>query len=81
MNFRERFPYGHPQDLSAEMDLKLLELFSHIKPLSNSTGVARDFEITPEDINALSTTLHDKTIYIIELHQKLKFSIDNINFN
>lgn len=77
MDFKEKFPYGHPQDLTAELDLKLVELLSHVKLLANGTGYGKDFEITSEDINALATTLHDKTIRIIEVYRKLKASIDS----
>ncbi len=70
---------GYYEDLIAELDLKLIELLSHVKLLANATGFARDFEIMPEDINALATTLHDKTLGIIYVEQKLKLSLDKIS--
>lgn len=69
---------GYYEDLVAELDLKLQELLSHVKLLANATGFARDFEITPEDINALAATIHDKTIAVIYIEQKLKFSLEQI---
>jgi len=70
---------GRYEDLIADLDLKLSELLSHIKLLANSTGIARDFEITPEDINALCTTIHDKMLDVMFMEQKLKISLDNLN--
>lgn len=70
---------GYYEDLIAELDLKLIELLSHVKLLANATGFARDFEIMPEDINALATTLHDKTLGVIYTEQKLKLSLDEIS--
>lgn len=70
--------FGHYEDLIADLDLKLIELLSHVKLLANATGVARDFEIMPEDINALASTIHDKTLAAIITEQKLKLSLENI---
>ena len=70
---------GYYEDLIAELDLKLIELLSHVKLLANATRFATDFEIIPEDINALATTLHDKTLGIIYVEQKLKLSLDKIS--
>lgn len=69
---------GYYEDLIADLDLKLIELLSHVKLLANATGFARDFEIMPEDINALASTIHDKTLAAIITEQKLKLSLENI---
>ena len=79
MDDEENKPYiGYYEDLIADLDLKLIELLSHVKLLANATGVARDFEIMPEDINALASTIHDKTLAAIITEQKLKLSLENI---
>jgi hypothetical protein len=70
--------FGYYEDLIADLDLKLIELLSHVKLLANATGFARDFEIMPEDINALASTIHDKTLAAIITEQKLKLSLENI---
>ena len=69
---------GYYEDLITDLDLKLIELLSHVKLLANATGAARDFEIMPEDINALASTIHDKTLAAIITEQKLKLSLENI---
>lgn len=69
---------GYYEDLIAELDLKLLELLSHIKLLANSTGTINDYKIEPQDINAISTTLYDKTLAVMFVEQKLKISLNNI---
>lgn len=71
---------GYYEDLIADLDLKLIELLSHVKLLANATGVARDFEIMPEDINALASTIHDKTLAAIITQQKLKLSLNSGKF-
>ena len=70
---------GHYEDLIADHDLQLQELLAHVKLLANSTGVARDFEITPEDINAIANTIHDKTISVLLTEQRLKISLNKLD--
>ena len=72
-------PFGHYEDLIAELDYKLQDLLSHIKLLSNKTFVAADYEITPQDINSISQTLYDKTISANIVARKLKASLNNLN--
>lgn len=79
MGKQDKNSVGYYEDLIADLDLKLTELLSHVKLLANSTGVARDFEMMPEDINAIATTIHDKTIDVILTEQKLKFSLNEIS--
>ena len=55
-------PFGHYEDLIAELECKLKDLLSNVKFLSNKTFAAKDFEITPDDINAISQTLYNKTM-------------------
>ncbi len=71
--------FGYYEDLINDLDLQLQELLSHIKLLANSTFVAKDFEITPQDINAIANTLHDKTLNAILTEQKLKISLNKID--
>lgn len=70
---------GHYEDLINDLDLQLQELLSHIKLLANSTFVAKDFEITPQDINAIANTIHDKILNAILTEQKLKISLSKID--
>ena len=72
-------PFGHYEDLIAELDYKLQDLLSHIKLLSNKTFAAVDYEITPQDINSISQTLYDKTIAANIVARKLKASLNNLN--
>lgn len=78
MNDENNKNIGYYEDLIAELDLKLIELVSHIKLIANATGIARDFEITPEDINALAVTVYDKTINAQITVQKLKHSLNDL---
>ena len=72
-------PFGYYEDLIAELEYKLKDLLSHIKLLSNKTFAAKDFEITPEDINAISQTLYDKTMSANIVARKLKASLNNLH--
>ncbi len=78
MNDENNQNIGYYEDLVAELDLKLTELLSHIKLIANATGIARDFEITPDDINALAVTIYDKTINAQITVQKLKHSLNDL---
>lgn len=71
--------FGRYDDLIAELEYKLQDILSHIKLISNTTAIAKDFEITPQDINSLALTLHDKTINTILIAEKLKNLIENPN--
>ena len=74
----EEQPFGFHEDLIAELEFKLNDILSHIKPLSNATCTGADFEIKPDDINALGLTIHDKTINAIFTLEKLKASLNNL---
>ncbi len=71
--------FGRYDDLIAELEYKLQDILSHIKLISNTTAIAKDFEITPQDINSVALTLHDKTINTIIIAEKLKNLIENTN--
>lgn len=75
----KEMPFGHYEDLIAELDYKLQDLLSHIKLLFNKTFAAADHEITPQDVNAISQTLYDKTISANLVARKLKASLNNLN--
>ena len=80
---------GYYEDLIAELDLKLLELLSHIKLLANSTGTINDYKI---EFNYLynfdydKDNLYDKKdIYEAQIYQnqsykdiKRKIEKDNV---
>lgn len=69
--------FGRYDDLIAELEYKLQDILSHIKLISNTTAIAKDFEITPQNINSLALTLHDKTINAIFITEKLKTIFEN----
>lgn len=73
--------FGRYDDLIAELEYKLQDILSHIKLISNTTAIAKDFEITPQDINSVALTLHDKTISTILTTEKLKNLIESTNSN
>lgn len=70
---------GYYEDLINDLDLQHQELLSHIKLLANSTFAAKDFEITPQDINAIANTIHDKILNALFTEQKLKISLNKID--
>ena len=69
--------FGRYDDLIAELEYKLQDILSHIKLISNTTAIAKDFEITPQNINSLALTLHGKTINAIFITEKLKIIFEN----
>lgn len=71
--------FGRYYDLIAELEYKLHDILSHIKLISNTTAIAKDFEITPQDINSVALTLHDKTLSTIFTTEKLKNLIESSN--
>lgn len=71
--------FGRYDDLIAELEYKLHDILSHIKLISNTTAIAKDFEITPQDINSVALTLHDKTLSTIFTTEKLKNLIESSN--
>ena len=76
MSKQENIDYGSCEDLAADLEFKLSDMFTFIKLVSNSTCQGVDFDIDANDLNKIALTMHDKIIAAMLVLQKLQYAID-----